>query len=102
MADESRRGRRQQSPPDDRDFEDGSTWVTPMSLRPGEIKALADKFSNRPFEEMLSDREFLRLSDEDRAALAAEFRRRASIARGAADGEDSRGRRTAAHRRRIR
>jgi hypothetical protein len=44
---------------------------------------------------MLRDREFVRLSDEDRSALAAEFRRRASVARAEAEGDDPRGRRRA-------
>ena len=78
-----------------RDFARGPVWVTPTSLRPGEIEALADKFADRPFDEMLRDRDFVRLSDEDRSALAAEFRRRASVARAEAEGDDSRGRRRA-------
>jgi hypothetical protein len=86
---------------DSRSFADGAEWVTPRSLRPGEIEALADKFLNRPFEEMLRDRDFRRLSDEDRGALAAEFRRRASLARAAED-EGSLGRRGTTHGRRSR
>jgi hypothetical protein len=95
MADDATERRKRESSSDARDFADAPRWVTPTSLRPGEIAALADKFADRPFEEMLRDRDFVRLSDEDRSALAAEFRRRASVARAEAEGDDPRGRRRA-------
>ena len=95
MADDNTQRRKRESSGAARDFARGPLWVTPTSLRPGEIEALADRFSDRPFEEMLRDRDFLRLSDEDRSALAAEFRRRASFANAEAEGGDQRGRRRA-------
>jgi hypothetical protein len=90
MGGETTQRRKPESSRDARDFARGPLWVTPASLRPGEIEALADRFSDRPFEEMLRDRDFVRLSDEDRSALAAEFRRRAALARTEAEGDDPR------------
>jgi hypothetical protein len=78
--------------PHGRSFIDAPPWTSASSLRPGEIEALADRFSERRFEEMLRDREFLRLSDEERSALAAEFRRRALVARAEAKGDGPQGR----------
>ena len=95
MADDTTQRRKPETSRGARDFAGGPLWVTPTSLRPGEIEALADRFADRPFDEMLRDRDFVRLSDEDRSALAAEFRRRASVARAEAEGEDPRGRRRA-------
>ena len=100
MAEPQRRKR--ESSGGARDFDRGSLWVTPTSLRPGEIKAIADKFAERPFEDMLRDRDFIRLSDDDRSALAAEFRRRASVARAEAKGDAPRGHRRANKSRRAR
>jgi hypothetical protein len=102
MADDATKRRKRESSREARDFADTPQWVTATSLRPGEIAALADKFAERPFEEMLRDRDFARLSDEDRSALAAEFRRRASVARAEAKSDDPPGRRRANPRRRTR
>jgi hypothetical protein len=66
--------------PHGRSFIDAPVWASPSSLRPGEIEALADRYSGRPFEELLRDRDFRRLSEEDVRALTAEFRRRAARA----------------------
>jgi hypothetical protein len=71
-------------------FIDDAEWITTGSLRPTEIEALAERFSNRPFQELLNDREFKRLSDPDVRALAAEFRRRAVRTRAQTDA-DARG-----------
>jgi hypothetical protein len=90
MAEDARKRRERESSPHALDFADAPLWVTPGSLRPGEIEALADKFAERPFEEMLQDRDFIRLSEEDLSALAAEFRRRASLARAETEGDDPR------------
>ena len=87
MADDTTQRRKRESSRGAGDFAGEPLWVTPTSLRPGEIAALADKFSDRPFEEMLRDRDFARLSEEDRSALTAEFRRRASVARAEAEGD---------------
>jgi hypothetical protein len=92
MADDAAKRRKRGSSSEARDFADVPQWVTPTSLRPGEIADLADRFADRPFEEMLRDRDFLRLSDEERRALAAEFRRRASLARAEAESDEPRGR----------
>jgi hypothetical protein len=62
-------------------LDDSPAWVTPRDLRPGSIEALADKFSGRPFKDMLRDREFKHLSETEVQALAAEFRRRADRVR---------------------
>jgi hypothetical protein len=77
---------RGQSPSTDL-FIDGPEWITTGSLRPAEIEALADRFSNRPFQDLLNDREFRRLSDPDVRALAAEFRRRAVRTRAQTDAD---------------
>jgi hypothetical protein len=95
MADDTTQRRTRESARGARDFARGPLWVSAASLRPGEIAALADRFADRPFEEMLRDRDFVRLSDEDRSALAAEFRRRASVTRATAQGDDPRGPRRA-------
>src|SRR5215210_3232582 len=102
MADDTTQRRQPESSRGTRDLARGPFWVTATSLRPGEIEALADRFSDRPFEEMLRDRDFVRLSDEDRSALAAEFRRRASAARAEAEGDDPRGHRRVSRWRRTR
>jgi hypothetical protein len=93
MADDTTQRKKRESSRGARDFARGPLWVSAASLRPGEITALADRFSDRPFEEMLRDRDFVRLSDEDRSALAAEFRRRASVARAEGEGDPRRRRR---------
>ena len=95
MADDTPERRKPETSRGARDFARGPLWVSATSLRPGEIEALADKFADRPFEEMLRDRDFVRLTDEDRSALAAEFRRRASVARAEAEGDELRGLRRA-------
>ena len=102
MADETTQRRNPESSRGARDFARGPLWVSATSLRPGEIEALADKFADRPFDEMLRDRDFVRLSEEDRSALAAEFRRRASVARAEAEGDEPRGLRRANKWRRTR
>jgi hypothetical protein len=102
MADDPPQRRKPETSRGARDFVRGPLWVSATSLRPGEIEALADKFADRPFEEMLRDRDFVRLTDEDRSALAAEFRRRASVARAEAEGDEPRGLRRANKSRRTR
>jgi hypothetical protein len=62
-------------------LDDSPARVTPRDLRPGSIEALADKFSGRPFKDMLRDRDFKHLSETEVQALAAEFRRRADRVR---------------------
>ena len=94
MEDNARNRTKRESSLGALDFPEAPRWATPRSLRPGEIEALADKFAERPFEEMLQDRDFIRLSEEDRSALAAEFRRRASRAGAEADSEGLRRRAT--------
>lgn len=73
---------RERLPEKGQDFGDDPIWVTGSDLRPGKIEVLAERFSGRPFEEMLRDPEFKRLSEEEVVALTAEFRRRAAHARG--------------------
>jgi hypothetical protein len=88
MSGSHRRARGQPSSADL--FIDDAEWITTGSLRPAEIEALAERFSNRPFRDLLNDREFRRLSDPDVRALAAEFRRRALRTRAQTDA-DARG-----------
>ena len=64
-------------------------WVTPRSVGPAEIRALAERFSGGSLDEMLRDRDFRRLSNDGMKALADEFRRRAALARADVDEDAS-------------
>jgi hypothetical protein len=53
---------RQRLPEKGPHFPDDPIWVTLSEPRPGRIEALAERFSGRPFEEMVRDPELGRVS----------------------------------------
>ncbi|HLM94113.1 MAG TPA: hypothetical protein VK273_09905 [Gaiellaceae bacterium] len=58
----------------------------PSGLRAEKVAAIAERFVDSSFKDMLRDREFKRLSDSEVKALAEEFRRRAAHSRAEVDG----------------
>ena len=57
------------------------------------IEALAERYSERPFDDLLEDPEFLELTAGEIVALAAEYRRRARLATASAIEDERRERR---------
>jgi hypothetical protein len=66
----------------------------PLSSRAGkDVEALAERYSERPFDDLLEDPEFLELTAGEVVALADEYRRRARLATASAIEDERRERR---------